>query len=190
MPRNSRRSRHQPSLSSGALGCLPTRRLPRQAHSHAINSACPREIWTAYYHGACHAKFTLTPSAKPVLWSSGLPRNTAHANTASATPSPLSHHQPSVCSGATVWTAYYRGACHAKFTLTPSVKPVLLSSGLPPNTAPATPSPVSHHQPSLSTGALDRLAHAAPSPLRRHQPSLSSGAPAAFHLFAKAITRR
>jgi hypothetical protein len=47
-------SRHQPSLSSGDLGCL------------SISPACPLELWTASEHTACHPKPTLTPSAQPI----------------------------------------------------------------------------------------------------------------------------
>jgi hypothetical protein len=114
-------SRNQLSLSSGARDCLGTRRTPHQTHSDTISPACPPELQTASQHGACHSKPTLTPSAQPVLWSCGLPRNTAHAtqqptltpsaqpvlwssglppSTAPATPSPLSRHQPGPSSGA------------------------------------------------------------------------------------------
>ncbi len=50
-----------------------------RAPSHATTSARPGELWIASEHGAYHAKFTLTPSAQTVVWSFGLPPNTAHA---------------------------------------------------------------------------------------------------------------
>ena len=105
MPRSSSLSRHQPSLFSGTL--------------------------TDSEHGGCHAKPTLTPSAQPVICSSSLLSPAHPLDICQGCPLPLPRRQPSLSSGAL------------------DTQPVLCSSGLPPSTPPATPSPLSHHQPSL-----------------------------------------
>ncbi len=165
-------SHHQPSLSSGAPNCLRVQRLPRQIHFHTISPACPLELRTASEQGACHAKSILAPSARSPFLSSGLPPITTLA-----TPNSCSRHQPSLSSGAPdclragclprqihsstirracpveLLAASEYGACHAESVPIPSSQPVLWSSGLPPNAAPATPKAFSSHQPSLCSGA-------------------------------------
>ena len=115
-------SRHQPSLSSGALDSFRTRRMPRKSYSHTISPACPLEVWTASArgtchaaahshaispacslelwtdseHGGCHAKPTLTPSAQPVICSSSLLSPAHPLDLCQGCPPPctLAHHQP------------------------------------------------------------------------------------------------
>ena len=136
-------SHHQRRLCSAAPDSLRTRRMPRNSPlSHhqpvLLSSGLPANMVHATQQP------TLTPSPQPVLWSSGLPRDTML-----------------------------------------SAKPVLWRrSGLPPNTAPATPSPLSPHQPSLSSGAPDcprTWSMPCSSPLSQHQPWSSGLAPNVAH---------
>ena len=73
LPCSSPLSRHQPNLPSGGPDCLPTWCMPRSSQFHAISQVCPLEIWAVSDHGAGHATPVLTPPAQPVLWSPELP---------------------------------------------------------------------------------------------------------------------
>ena len=76
-----------------------------------------------------------------------------------------------------LWTPSEHGACHARATLTPSALPVPWRSGPPPHAAHATQqlTLTPSAQPVLwNSGLTPNTADATQSPLSRHQPSLSS----------------
>ena len=102
-------SPHQPSLSSGALNCLRTRRLPRKSYSRAVSPA-----WVYALQQP-----TLTPSTQSALWSPNTAYATQHfyshtiglflgrsaflPNAGPATVNPPSRHQQSLFPGAPGW---------------------------------------------------------------------------------------